>query len=247
MNETPESIKTAPPRNLGFTLLEVSVAVAVLSVIVVSTATLAVRSQRHFTEEMQLLRIDETGWRVINRIAEELRSDFPGSVLPLVLEDSTQIQFQKVIGYDEIGPILGGVIVIQYELAPGETANGSDDNELVSFDVEQGDPENGDHYFVRVRSASDWAETPYALEILALPVCEADPFETHQTGETSFTNNDDWLNATEIALDGHSVAGDDQHAIGQEPGYRNVSVADFRPRFRIVRKSQRGTEPHFLL
>ena len=42
--------------------------------------------------------------------------------------NSSQIQFQRVVGYKDKAPVLGPVMTLGFQLAPGEAANGKDDN-----------------------------------------------------------------------------------------------------------------------
>ena len=50
------------------------------------------------------------------------------SVLPLVLNDSEIVQFQRVTAFVDGVVVLGPVITIEFQLVAGETANGVDDN-----------------------------------------------------------------------------------------------------------------------
>jgi prepilin-type N-terminal cleavage/methylation domain-containing protein len=112
----------------GFTLVEVTVSLAILSLIAGGAFVVLVESQRLFTEQMRLYTLELAGRRVLNRLGDELRSADPGSVLPLVVADSSFLQYRKVTGF------AGGVVqksplvTLGVELAAGESMYGADDN-----------------------------------------------------------------------------------------------------------------------
>ena len=117
-------------RQDGFTLLEVTISFLVFSVLFGGALTLVFRSTISFDDQIRQFSIDQFGWRVTERIAEDLRGIDPDTLLPALIADSPKIQYQKTQGYDLAAgtAILGPVTTISVELATGESANGVDDN-----------------------------------------------------------------------------------------------------------------------
>ena len=117
-------------RRQGFTLLEVTIVLAVLGVIFGGAMTVVLRSTISFDEQIRELAIDQFGWRTMDRLAEELRAADPTSILPAVIADSDMIQFQRITGYDTVSAskLLAPLTTIKFQLETGETANGQDDN-----------------------------------------------------------------------------------------------------------------------
>jgi hypothetical protein len=72
--------------------------------------------------------LDEAGWRLCDRISEELRSVDPTTLMPFTISNSPYLTYQKVTGYQAGAPTVGPVTTLRLDLAPGETANGVDDN-----------------------------------------------------------------------------------------------------------------------
>ncbi len=83
----------------GFTLLEVTVATALVVTILGATSVLVSSSLSIQAQEMDLYQLELEGLRIINRLSDEMRSIDPNSVLPLVLVDSTEIRYQRVTGF----------------------------------------------------------------------------------------------------------------------------------------------------
>ena len=115
-------------RDAGMTLLEVSIALVLLTIVVGVGSSMWLRTQDLYNDQLQQYVVDDAGWRISERIVQELRTADPSSVLPLVLVNSDNIQFQRVVGVGVGGPILGSVVTIRFELVGTETANGLDDN-----------------------------------------------------------------------------------------------------------------------
>lgn len=74
--------------------------------------------------------IEETGWRVSARMAEELHRIYPNSLLPIVIDNSNYIQFQEAVGFDVVTatPLLSNIIVLGWQMGPGEVLDGLDNN-----------------------------------------------------------------------------------------------------------------------
>ena len=89
---------------------------------------LSLKVEDHLSDDVIRLTVDETCNRVVNRVSEQLRQAYPGSVDPTVLDDSATLTFQKVTGYSggtvQLGPEHG----FEFQLATGESDNGQDDN-----------------------------------------------------------------------------------------------------------------------
>lgn len=115
-------------RERGFSLLELAIATVLLAVVTGAAGAVMMRSQLLFDTQVQQYVVDDSGLRVVNRLTQELRGAEPTSVLPLVLDDSEIVQFQRVTGFVDGAVVLGPVITVEFQLAAGETANGVDDN-----------------------------------------------------------------------------------------------------------------------
>ena len=112
----------------GFTILEIAVTMAVLSLVVAGSMTLVLRIQLSYQEELQQYALDQTGRRTLDRLGEEIRGASLSTIVPAVLTDSPTIQFQRVIGYAGGAVQFGPAITIQHQPEPGETINGLDDD-----------------------------------------------------------------------------------------------------------------------
>ena len=115
-------------RAQGFSLLEFSVVLSLLTVILGGSMFLLLRTADGTTIEMQHLTVLQTGERGIRRVTEELIAAAPSSVLPAVLDDSEMIIFRLVTGYNAGSAVLGAQNRLSFQLAPGETDNNIDDN-----------------------------------------------------------------------------------------------------------------------
>ena len=117
-------------RQDGFSLLEVTISLLVLGVLFGGALTLVFRSTISFDDQIRQFSIDQFGWRVMERLAEDLRGVDPDTLLPALIADSSKIQYQKTLGYDlaTSTPILSLVTTIDVQMAAGETANDIDDN-----------------------------------------------------------------------------------------------------------------------
>ena len=115
-------------RQRGFSLIELAAALTIMTVVSGGAWNIVYRSQVFFQEQTQLFGIAENGARIMERLTEELRKADPLSLVPIVLENSTSVQFQQVIGFEDGKVQLGPVQTIGFVLAKGESLNGVDDN-----------------------------------------------------------------------------------------------------------------------
>ncbi len=115
-------------RQDGFTLVEAAVTLVLLTMVVGGSMTILFQSQLTFADQMQQSTLWQTSHRIHTRLVNELFSADLSSVTPALLDDSLTISFQRVEGYAAGVPLYGLTVTIDFELAPGEIANGSDDN-----------------------------------------------------------------------------------------------------------------------
>ena len=101
---------TIPARQQGFTLLETAVITLMLTLVMGSMITAVFHSKVFSADYAQDLIIDQTGRRVLDRLAEELQAASPGTLAPLVLSD--YVTFQKVTGFQSGAAVLGPVTTI---------------------------------------------------------------------------------------------------------------------------------------
>lgn len=124
----PSSDRAGSSRRAGLTLLELTVAFAVLILLTGGALILAARSQTHISDEVSRLALDDAASRVLERISRELIDAYPPSIQPTVLDGSQTITYQKVLGYSGGSVDLGPVNELRFELDSGETLNGADDD-----------------------------------------------------------------------------------------------------------------------
>ena len=116
-------------RTTGFTLVEMLVAVTLMTILVGAVGFLILRTESLSNELMTQLRVNDTCVRIMSRMRREMQAVEPTTVLPIILDDSTNIQFQTVTGFD-LGVVqTGPVITIGFRLVPGELPNNADDND----------------------------------------------------------------------------------------------------------------------
>ncbi len=101
---------SVPGAEQGFSLIEMAIVTVVVTVTLGSMVAVVFRADLFSAEYAQHLLIDQTGRRVMSRLAEELRAADPTTVAPPVIGD--YVQFQKVEGYQNGTPVLGPVITI---------------------------------------------------------------------------------------------------------------------------------------
>ena len=74
--------------------------------------------------------VEETGWRILARLGDELFKIDPDSLLPIVIDNNNYIEFLEVLGINSISgnPILSDYVVIGWHVVKTELMNGQDDN-----------------------------------------------------------------------------------------------------------------------
>ncbi len=122
------AVARASDRDLGITLLEVIIAAGLMTLVIGNSLVLSSDVEKHLSNNVIRLTVDDTCNRVVNRVSEQLRQVYPDSVNPTVLDDSAALTFRKVTGYSggtvQLGPEHG----FEFQPAPGESDNGQDDN-----------------------------------------------------------------------------------------------------------------------
>ena len=99
-----------------------------LSLISGAVFGIAQSSEYLFDGTNRQFELDDVGRRLMNRLSLDLRSANAESVVPVILDNSTTVSFQQVVGYDGNDVLLGPVISFTWWIAAGEEANGLDDN-----------------------------------------------------------------------------------------------------------------------
>jgi hypothetical protein len=117
-----------PARSPGFTLLETNNSAGLLTVVMGGILTVAFRSEIFVTDEMRRYNLEQTGRRVVQRLLDELRSADPTTIAPLIMADSDFIEYQQPTGFVAGAVTYGPVTRIEFELATGETDDGTDEN-----------------------------------------------------------------------------------------------------------------------
>ena len=99
--ERKESLRAVAENNRqrALTLLETLLAFVILTMVLGGAVTLATRTERHLSDELRRLSVDDAGTRLLRRLSTELTQAYPSSVLPALLDDSDYVTFQKVTGY----------------------------------------------------------------------------------------------------------------------------------------------------
>ena len=111
----------------GFTLLELSIGMALFAFVMAAVASAVLHLQSQFTETAKEHSI-ESGYRLAYRLSDELMTAHWSSLNPLVPVNAPSMQYQDVIDWVADAVVLGPVKTIAFELAAGELANGLDDN-----------------------------------------------------------------------------------------------------------------------
>jgi hypothetical protein len=112
----------------GFTLLETVFCVGLAGIILAGVASVAMTSQDLIAEEFSIQGLDERGRRVVSRVVEELRQAVASSVRPLIISDSSYIEFQKSAGFSGGAVQLAPLMRIAFVPADAELPDGLDNN-----------------------------------------------------------------------------------------------------------------------
>lgn len=115
-------------REEGYTLIEVAVVLSMSLLIMQGVFNVMFHWERLFTEQVKHFTLDQSAERILQRLAEEIRSADPATLVPTVVSNSSTVQFQRVTGFSGGAAQLGSAVTFGFALAPGETANGVDQN-----------------------------------------------------------------------------------------------------------------------
>ena len=110
----------------GVTLLELMIYLVVVAILGVPILMITLSVSRASAEGDMLSKILERNRSCLQRIATEYREALKGTTV--LGTDTKSIQFTSTAGFDGAGPITGPVVRYEIRLAPGESANGADDN-----------------------------------------------------------------------------------------------------------------------
>ena len=114
----------------GFTLVEVVISVAVLTVTLGSVALISKQGSEAWRMNMSIGALDAKTERSLDRIIRFLETASGADLQPnlTVVAHSDWIDFQEIIGYSAGNLTLGETRSLELELSPGELDNGVDDN-----------------------------------------------------------------------------------------------------------------------
>jgi hypothetical protein len=108
--------------------MEVMIAVAILSILIVVVYSILGRSQRSFQTGVKLADLQERARIVLDRMANELRLSAASEIATSTVNGTSAISFRMNEGFSA-GQILWSTQVIyQFQFEPGEFDNGLDDN-----------------------------------------------------------------------------------------------------------------------
>ena len=120
--------KREPADPEGFTLVEITVSLVVLAMLLGGAFSLVFHSQLLSVDQTQRSVIDQAGWRVMDRLGDELQVAKRETVtLPTNL-GANSVEFQRAAGYVNGAVQLGATITLAFQLATGEQLNNLDDN-----------------------------------------------------------------------------------------------------------------------
>ena len=120
--------KRVSSRNRGYTLLEIVMGMALAFLVMQGVFNVMFHWENLFTEQVRQFTVDQSAERILGRLAHEIRACEPATITPTVLSNSSTIRFQRVTGFSGGSVQLGTPVTFGFSLAPGETANGQDEN-----------------------------------------------------------------------------------------------------------------------
>jgi prepilin-type N-terminal cleavage/methylation domain-containing protein len=119
-------------RRAGFSLVELMVVTAILSVVVAAVTMVLISSSRGQRTGVAVSDIHADGRRILDTLSDDLRRSIVAAGLPELDQNANgkdwTIRIAKVTGYDSLGLTFGTPIVYTVEIAPGEADNGADDD-----------------------------------------------------------------------------------------------------------------------
>ena len=133
LNPMPKSImlratNTTPSDRDGFTLLEMAIVLVILSVLLGAVSRVMISTNLFSGDYTRILLLNQTGWRLLDRLSAEIRGADPTSVTPVVMVNSSWITFRTVLGYSGGAPVLSDPITFGYQAVTGETLDQTDEN-----------------------------------------------------------------------------------------------------------------------
>lgn len=112
----------------GFTLLEVTISVAILAGIVsIVFGTFGVMGDT-FAQESVHASLNAQARQIFDRIGTDLRDAGVNTFSPAAPADSTTLTFRRNISFQNGAITYGDPVTCAFQYAPGETDNGLDDN-----------------------------------------------------------------------------------------------------------------------
>jgi prepilin-type N-terminal cleavage/methylation domain-containing protein len=118
----------ARPR-AGFTLVEILIAVAVLSLALLAISMISTTGMGVFRTTALNTGLDSEALRAVDRISSELaRADSNSLVPPMPNDGTSELLFQEVVGVEDGEPTWGLVQEVLFEYEAGELDDGADNN-----------------------------------------------------------------------------------------------------------------------
>jgi prepilin-type N-terminal cleavage/methylation domain-containing protein len=120
--------KISRPR-AGFTLVEILIAVAVLSLALLAIGMISTTGMGVFKTTALNTGLDSDALRAVDRISSELaRADSNSLVPPTPNDGTSELLFQEVVGVEDGEPTWGLVQEVLFEYEAGELDDGVDNN-----------------------------------------------------------------------------------------------------------------------
>ncbi len=114
----------------GFTLIEMMLALALVTILISSAVSTVQTGQSSFRQTVTSTTQSTKAVRALNRLVKRVTSGGKNSLLlvPESPDCTSQLLLQDVIGYESRAPIWSGDFEISLEYEPGEIDNGMDDD-----------------------------------------------------------------------------------------------------------------------
>lgn len=121
--------KTIPSlRSAGFTMMELTIAVAIFLLALIPLGKLVGESNRAFRSLAGRAQIATRGQLVMTRLVEDLSAGRFASLVPAVPENSTSIQFRPITGFSGGSATFGDVTHIELVPLESQADDGLDDD-----------------------------------------------------------------------------------------------------------------------
>lgn len=114
----------------GMTLVELMISLAILTMIVGAMAAATLSAQQAFRASMERGELDTSARRVVDRIAEELRTASRAGLVPTPVAPlgSTMLQYQRNAGWTGGAVVWSAPLLIALVESPRDPVNGNDDD-----------------------------------------------------------------------------------------------------------------------